>query len=426
MSRKRCFFMPLLRSGDLLFNAVVLQKRIVNRTSALEALETVRGSVGGGARDLFGHKVTDISAHLLGCESYADLLLQQHTMFGVFRHALSESSVARWSDELKAGRHHTSRRSLGAGPADLGALCTSALRSCPTCIAADKQLQGFATWKLAHQVSAIDRCPEHGVPLTPEIRPTGGTHQRIWPLRLPGESCAPCVTPSSLPPSDGYAAYLSLWKRILTDDLLWLRPAAWVQSLQSAVSRLGGIDSAVELFQKDVVRAWGVPIDKVSKKLFLGGGDGAIREELSLQSRPRDIARRLLMHGCLDRLGLDLVGADEGDQRALPLSGRVGLRRPVAESSSIHRLLELADQFGLPLASIKLPELDAGFRRVAQTIGTSVSCFCSFAATLDEDLLQDLLDSRKFSAESWVGVAIGNRRRLGGAIGAQATEAAPA
>ncbi|MBK9494705.1 MAG: hypothetical protein IPO08_09190 [Xanthomonadales bacterium] len=57
MSRKRCFFMPLLRTGDLLFNAVVLQARMVDRTSVSEALEAVRGSVGGMARDLFGHNV---------------------------------------------------------------------------------------------------------------------------------------------------------------------------------------------------------------------------------------------------------------------------------------------------------------------------------------------------------------------------------
>jgi hypothetical protein len=405
--------MPLLRTGDLLFNAVVLQKRMVDRTSVPEALEAVRGSVGGKARDLFGHNVMDISTHLLGNESYADRLLQQHTMFGVFRHALSESSVARWSDDLKAGRHYSSMRALGVAPADLGALSTSALRSCPSCIAADKELQGFATWKLAHQVSAIDRCPEHGVPLTPEIRPTGGAHERIWPLRLPGDSCAPCVTLSSLPPSDGYAAYLSLWKRILTDDLLWLRPAAWIQSMQSAVSRLGGIDFTTDVFEKDVLRAWGVPIDKISAELFLDGRDSAIREELSLQTRPKDLARRFLMHGCLDRLGLDLVGADEGDQRALPLSGRAGLRGPVAESSSVHRLLQSADQFGLPLASIRLPELDVGFRRVAQTIGIHVSFFCRFAASVDDDLLQDLLVSRQFSPESWVGIEIASRRRLG-------------
>lgn len=416
--------MPLLRTGDLLFNAVVLQKRLIDRTSDKEAVEAVRGSSSGMARDLFGHTVTGISAQLLGNESYADRLLQQHTMFGVFRHALSESSVARWSDDLKDGRHSSSRRALGLMSVDLRASFSSSLRACRSCIEADEELQGFATWKLTHQVSAIDRCPEHGEPLAPEIRPTGGTNARIWPLRLPGESCAPGPSRASLPPSDGYAAYLKLWKRILTDEMPWLRPAAWIQSMQSAVSRLGGIDLAVDVIEKDVLRAWGLPIEKISAELFLHGRGSAIREELSLQTRPRDLARRLLIHGCLDRLGLDLVGADEGDQRALPLSGRVGLRGPVAESPTIHRLLELADQFGLPLASIKLPELDAGFRCVAQTIGTHVSTFCIFAATLDDDLLQGLLDSCRFSAESWVGFTMARRRRLAGAIGAQMAEGA--
>lgn len=426
MSRKRCFFMPLLRTGDLLFNAVVLQQRLVDRTSVHEALVAIRGSVGGMARDLFGHNVTEVSAHLHGDDSQADRLLQQHTLFGVFRHGLSEPSVKRWSDDLKAGRHLSSLQTLGASPSDLSALTAPSLRSCASCIAADKDLQGFATWKLAHQVSAIDRCPDHGVLLVRESRPIGGAHERIWPLQLPGEGCAACTTCSSLPPSDGFAAYLQLWKRVLTDELLWLKPAAWIQSMQAAVSRLGGIDAATGAFEEDVLRAWGVPISKVSAALFLDGHDSAIREELSLLSRPRDVARRMLLHGCLDRLGLDLVGSNEGDQRALPLSGTTTQRMPANENSSVHRLLGLADQWGLPLASIKLPELDSGFACVAQAIGLNEASLRRFTATVEEEVLQELMESLQFSAQSWLGSEIARRRRLNGAANAQATHAAPA
>lgn len=425
MSSKRCYFMPLLRTGDLLFNAVVLQQQLVNKTSIQEALKAVRGSVGGMARDLFGHNVTQVSAHLLGDEAHADRLLRQHTMFGVFQHGLSETSLAKWSDDLKAGRHLSSLQTLGASPSDLGALSAPSLRSCALCIAADKDLQGFASWKLTHQVSAIDRCPEHGKLLAQEGRPIGGTHERIWPLQLPGESLdsrAPC---SQLPASDGYAAYLALWRRVLSDELPWLKPAAWIRSMQAAVSQLGGIDAATATFEEDVVRAWGVPIREISAALFLDGRDSAIREELSLLSRPRDVARRMLLHGCLDRLGLDLVGADEGDQRALPFTAAT--RDSTAhENPSVNRLLALADQWGLPLASVKLPELDSSFTHVAQSLGLNVFSFRRFTATVDESILQELMESLQFSPRSWLGSEIARRRRQDGAASAPVALAAPA
>ena len=426
MSPRRCYFMPLLREGDLLFNAVVLQRRLIDRTTIHEALEAVRGSVGGMARDLFGHNVTEISAHLLGDPTYADRLLQKHTLFGVFRHTLSEPVVVAWADDLKAGHHLSCLQSLGASPTDLGALSAPSLRSCRQCIDADMELQGFATWKLVHQVSAVDRCPDHGAVLESESRPIGGSHARIWPLHLPGENRASCAAPASLPPSDGYAAYLRLWQRILSDELPWLKPRAWIQSMQGAVSRLGGVDAATDAIEKDVVRAWDAPIEEVSAALFLGGRDNAIREELSLRSRPKDVARRMLLHGSLDRLGLELFGCAEGDQRALLLFGTAEDRPPTLISASVDRLLRLADQSGLPLASIKLAGLDSGFAQVAQTIGIHEASFRNFAAALEEDMLQRLLESLQFSAESWIASEIARRRRLDGATSVQATHAAPA
>lgn len=425
MTGRRCFYMPLLRSGDLLFNAVVLQQRLVDRTSVSEALEAVRGSVGGMARDLFGHNVTEIASHLLGDPSRADELLHQHTLFGVFRHALSDAVVGRWGGDLKVGRHHSSLQSLGASPSDLAALSAPSLRSCALCISIDRERQGFATWKLTHQVSAIDRCPDHGAPLDTESRPIGGAHARIWPLFLPGENRVRSDVASSLPPSDGYAAYLRLWQRVLTDELTWLKPSAWIQSMEAAVLQLGGLDAAIEAIEADVLRAWGAPIGEISTAIFLDSRVNPIREELSLRSRPRDLARRMLLHGSLDRLGLDLFGCKEGDQRALLLSGAPEKRKKPAHNASVERLRALADRSGLPLASIKLAELDSGFTFVAQALGLNVMSLRNFTATVELDVLQELMDSLQFSAKSWVGSEIARRRRLGGAASALKTHAAP-
>lgn len=418
MSRARCFFMPLLRTGDLLFNAVVLQQRLVDRTTVDEALEAVRGSVGGKARDLFGHNVTEIATHLLGDPLHADRLLQQHTLFGIFRHALSKPVTGRWGDDLKAGRHLSSLQSLGASPSDIGALSAPSLRSCALCIEADMDLVGFASWKLVHQVSALDRCPDHGVALDLESSPIGGAHARIWPLLLPGENLTACAIRPPLPPSDGYAAYLRLWQRVLTDELPWLKPSAWIHSMQAAVSRLGSLQAATDAIAADIRRAWGAPIAEISAALFLDETVDPIREELSLRSRPKDIARRMLLHGSLDRLGLDLFGCTEGDQRSLPFSGAAETLGPTVPGTIVARLRELADQSGLPLASIKLPELNTGFAHVARTIGLDEANLRRFAKTVEEDVLQDLKKSLQFSAKSWVGREIDRRRRLRGAASA--------
>lgn len=401
--------MPLLRTGDLLFNAVVLQRRLVDRTTIHEALEAVRGSVGGLARDLFGHNVTEISKHLLGDSSHAERLLQEHTLFGVFRHALSGPVATSWAEDLKAGRHLSCLQSLGASPSDIGALSSPYLRSCRQCIDADRELQGFPTWKLTHQVAAVDRCPDHGAALDSESRPIGGSHARIWPLHLPGENRASCTTPDLVPPSDGYAAYLRLWRRVLTDELPWLKPSAWIQSMQAAVSKLGGVDSATREIENDIQRAWRTPIGKISAALLLGGNENAVREELSLRSRPKDIARRMLMHGSLDRLGLELVASNEGDQRELLLSAGREDRQLALRNAGIEELLNLADQFGLPLASIRLAELDSGFAHVSQTVGIHNESLRKFAASMEVSMLQRLLDSLQFSAESWVASELARR-----------------
>jgi hypothetical protein len=364
------------------------------------------------ARDLFGHNITEVSTHLLGDAVHADRLLRQNTFFGVFRHAMSELVVASWADELKFGRHLSSLGSLGASPSDLGALFARSLRSCGSCIAADRELQGFATWKLAHQVAAIDRCPEHGSPLDLECRPIGGTHERIWPLHLPGESQTSSMPPGALPPSEGYAAYLRLWQRVFTEELPWLKPSAWILSMQAAVSRLGGIDVATDAIKKDVLRAWGAPIADIAAALLLGRRDDPIREELLLRSRPKHLARRMLLHGSLDRLGLELHSSTEGDQRTLVLSGVDESRAPIRRSPSVDRLLEFAELSGLPLASINLPELNVGFPQVSRALGIHNWCFRRFLANVRTEVLQGLMDSLQFSSESWVGSEIARRRRL--------------
>ena len=425
MSPRRCFFMPLLRTGDLLFNAVVLQQRMVDRTSIQDALETVRGSLCGNKRGLFGHNVTAIGNNLLGDPSHADRLLNQHTLFGVFRHALSEPMAGSWSEDLKAGSYLSSIRTLGASAANIGALSAPSLRSCSQCVEADRDLQGFATWKLTHQVSAVDRCPAHGASLELECRPVDGAPARIWPLHLPGENRNSFATPASLPASDGYAAYLRLWNRILTDDLPWLKPSAWIQSMLAAVSRLGGIDAATDAIEVDLLGAWGVPLRDIWPALSLAGRDNAIREELSLHSRPKDIARRMLLHGSLDRLNLDLFGSTEGDQRALLLSGTVGDRPQALPRVVADSFLQMADQFGLPLASIKMAELNSGFTDVAEAIGSNSDTLRSFAAALDGRMLQELMESYRFSSASWAAREMARRRTLDGSTIVRVTRATP-
>lgn len=425
MSHGRCFFMPQLRTGDLLFNAVVLQQRLVDRTTTHEALEAVRGSVGGNARDMFGHNVSGVSTHLFADPNHADQILKQHTFFGVFQHALSEQMVRIWGCDLKAGRYQSSLRSLGASATDFGALTATSLRSCRQCIACDVEHQGFATWKLVHQMSAIDRCPDHGSPLDLESRPIGGSHARIWPLRLPGEDRVSRAGRVYLAPSDGYAAYLRLWQRVLTDELPWLKPSAWIQSMQAAVLRLGGIDAATRAIESDVLRAWGAPIGDISVALSLDGRVNPIKEELLLRSRPKDIARRMLMHGSLDRLGLDLFGCGDGDQRALVLLGSTDYCPRPLPDTSIDGLLQFAEQFGLPLASVNLAEINGGFTQVAQAMGMHHESLRRFAAALRLEVLQGLMDSLRFGAESWVACEVARRHKRGGVRARQTLNFAP-
>ena len=115
------------------------------------------------------------------------------------------------------------------------------------------------------------------------------------------------------------------------------------------------------------------------------------------------------MHGSLDRLGLELVASNEGDQRELLLSAGREDRQLALRNAGIEELLNLADQFGLPLASIRLAELDSGFAHVSQTVGIHNESLRKFAASMEVSMLQRLLDSLQFSAESWVASELARR-----------------
>jgi len=201
---------------------------------------------------------------------------------------------------------------------------------------------------------------------------------------------------------------------VLTDELPWLKPSAWIQSMRAAVSRLGGIDAAIEAIETDITLAWGTSIAAISAALFLDNKLNPIREELLLKSRPRDIARRMLLHGSLDRLGLDLFGLAEGDQRELLLSGPAERRQTPVMNACTDRIIELANQCGLPLASVRLVEMDSGPAHTAKSIGVSEDSFRGFAAIVEEDVLRNLMDFFQFSARSWVAIEIARRRRRNG------------
>jgi hypothetical protein len=412
VTQRRCFYMPLLREGDLLFNAVVLQKRLVDGTTKSQAIEAVRGSIAGSARDLFGHNVTEISRHLLGDSGHAQRLLHEHTLFGVFRHALSDAMVMSWANELKAGRHLSSLQTLGASPSDLGALSAPSLRSCPECIEADRERQGFSAWRVVHQVAAIDRCAEHGVPLDSEGSPIGGSHARIWPLKFPGERKDVRANRLVLRPSDGYAAYLRLWQKIFTNELDWLKPSAWIQTMQAAVSAFGGVGKAAEVIGRDVENAWGLRLQEISSALFLEDPNNTVREELTLRSRPKHIARRMLLHGAIDRLGLELFGFTEGVQREMAFCKREGVQSPIQVSPTITRLIELADCAGLPLASVRLGSLPGGFTNVSGIIGVPYDALRTFAAALHVGMLRELSSISELGPESWVSLELERRSTI--------------
>lgn len=256
-------------------------------------------------------------------------------------------------------------------------------------------------WRVLHQVAALDRCPEHGATLIEELPPSGKACDRMWTLELPSGlrgDIDRTTSPVAIPVSDGYAAYLALWRRLVKDELLAVRPEPWCAFIRKLTHTCGGVVEAQRAIEAEVSSSWGLPPPILATQLHLTGGVSFISEELAYRTRPTDIARRLVIYAAATQMRIGV-----GDETQLTLKlGPGGHQRSTEEANAYAEIWSLVDRRGMPLALAEALRQDITARRVGHIAGLAEMHTRHFIRTLPTDLLLNLVESQPWSAKSWL------------------------
>lgn len=397
-------YLPILRKGDLLFNLVILRHALTGARAWSQCAIDVFGLPWNRSRHLFGCNAHWVATHVFANGLSARDVLAFHTLFGIYRHAASNATISRYV----AKQVDSSRRTAFNGDG----LCHPAaryLRSCRQCIEGDYASRGFPTWRVIHQIATLDRCPEHGDALVNEWPPAGDMRNRTWPFFLPGEStCRHPLTPAdAMPTSDGYAAYLKLWSRLVRDDLAVVQPARWFAFVQRLVSRFGDRDEAASVLEEAMLHNWGLPALAIGRLLHLAGGPSFVLQELMLRTRPRNLARRLVVYAAAQSLGID-----EEPAAQLPLT--LPLRTDPAFKYEAHgwaALWSVVTDHGMPLVLASALRDDGTVRNIAHRTGTDPGRLGAFIARFPNELLFALRQLQPWSEDSWLARELERRRR---------------
>lgn len=393
-------FLPLIREGELLFNAMVLQRCIVDGASIDQAIVDVRGSL-SRQRNVMGTDPAIVARRVFGARQSDPTILLRHTLSGVYCRAMPPDVEQAWLQQFGHKRYRvTMCRGLGLR-AWSGQICSNHLRSCKQCVGADLDDRGFPAWKVLHQVPAIERCPIHGEVLVNDLAPRHREKREppLWPLRLPS-----VVAPSSpdvpLPLSEGYAQYLRLWRVLFRGELPAVRADRWralVFALTQAASGLQPLQGAIE---DQIERSWEAPLAILAKHLSLDGGATFVAHELQLRTKPKDIARRLVVYSAA--MALRLLTADSG-QFELNLVAKRRQHRTFGETDAERALRIAIAACGF---SIKMEDalLTGGTpAAVIRSSGTTGIALHRFRRQLPTSLLESLLQCESFGEDSWVG-----------------------
>lgn len=407
-------FMPLIRPGDLTFTAIVLQHRMVKGTTLRQAMATVRGHSAYHARSLFGQDVDQIAIRVFGNTTIAESVLTANTLFGIYSRGMSRDMAATWAQQLLHGNTYATRF-LGATHMTQTTLTSHRLRSCNACIESDLASQGFAAWRVLHQVASIDRCPEHGHILVEEGAPTDGGNHRLWTPHLPGEGRSPTNSEriACIPVSDGYAGYLKLWLDVFSGNITAIEPAQWIALMNLIVTRYGGIDHATKVLETEIRRSWELPIPEIASRLSLADGWLFVHRELALKTRPKDIARRLVIYAAAAKLSLISDTKEPPIQSELTLghlSPTDSNNNASAPIGPREELSMLAFKEGKPLALARVLTTDVSSGRAAYIVGLDRLSVRIFIARLPIGLLDDLAQLRDWGDTSWLKVELTRRK----------------
>lgn len=231
-------------------------------------------------------------------------VLERHTLFGFYSNTLDPAAADAWAGELLRGNSSSFLRYL---PLQDGAtLVDPTRRHCTDCVAEDKELHGFAIWRLVHHVPGIRYCWKHKRPLLHRCEACGNPLVHPQSLSLPGQGCEYCkAKPRRLqvPEVKPGPLDLALHAELLAQgELQALRPTSWGPLVRSFVDDHESSQVAAQALSTELEQSWprhDSPASRVQ----------AIERELLLLGLSGNVVQRLVILGALVRLGYDIHAA---------------------------------------------------------------------------------------------------------------------
>lgn len=392
--------MPLIREGEMLFNAMAMHRRIVDGTSIDQAIVDVRGGL-SRQRNVMGTDPAIVTRRVFGARQSDPTVLLRHTLSGVYCRAMPSDVERVWLQRFGHRRYRGGMcAALGLRAWKDGEICSNYLRSCRKCVSADVDDRGFSAWKVLHQVRSIERCPTHGDVLLNELAP----HQRekkeppLWPLCLPS-GAAPASPNIALPMSEGHARYLELWRKLFQGKLPAVRADWWRALILEQIKAANSVRSLRGVLEDQVERSWEVPLTVLAEHLAFDGGATFVADELQLRTKPKDIARRLVVYSAV--VGLGLCTAD-GDQLDLNLVAKQRRDRPLGETDAERALRVAIAGHGFSIAAEDVLFAGGSVAAVIRSGSTTRQAVKLFRRRLPTPLLESLLQCGRFDTRSWV------------------------
>jgi len=174
-----------LSKGAYLYTALVHQHRASGQRSRRRSYFTFMGLEERPCPPVLMGRNADIVSRTYFAGSVSPQeLIRRHTLIGYLNLAEDEDEALVREEGLISGRKNVQISVFGETFADL--------RWCKLCAKEDRERNGFAEWKVVHQISSIRICHIHGNPLCFRCVICGTTPGSPVYFRLPGEACPTC------------------------------------------------------------------------------------------------------------------------------------------------------------------------------------------------------------------------------------------
>jgi hypothetical protein len=198
--------------------------------------------------------------------------------------------------------------------------------------------------------------------------------------------------------SEGHARYLELWRKLFRGELPAVRADRWRALILEQIEAANRVQSLQGVLEDQIERSWEMPLTVLAKHLALAGGATFVADELQLRTKPKDIARRLVVYSAVVALGL--CPAD-GDQLDLNLVAKQQRDRPLGETDAERALRIAIAGHGFSIAAEDVLLAGGSVTAVIRSGSTTRQAVKLFRRHVPTPLLESLLQSGRFDTRSW-------------------------